>query len=67
MREVVAGEVAVVREAQAGLATRVAELERDVRALREQLRGTLGGAAGTVMPARDDGTEVDRRRTWPLR
>jgi DNA-binding transcriptional MerR regulator len=65
--EIVAREVAVVREGQAALAARVGEMEREIRALREQLRGTLGGAASTVMPARDDGGEVDRRRTWPFR
>jgi DNA-binding transcriptional MerR regulator len=67
VREIVAREVAAVREAQAGLTTRVGEIEREIRALREQLRGTLGGAASTVMPARDDGTEADRRRSWPFR
>src|SRR5262245_47060393 len=42
VREVVAREVAAVREAQAGLVARVGELEREVRALREHLRSALG-------------------------
>jgi DNA-binding transcriptional MerR regulator len=67
VREIVAGEVGPVREAQAGLSARLAELERELRALREQLRGTLGSAAGTVMPAREEAHEADRRRTWPFR
>ena len=65
--EVVAREVATVRESQNGLASRVGELERELRALREQLRGALGGPAGTVVPARDEGGEADRRRAWPFR
>jgi DNA-binding transcriptional MerR regulator len=67
VREIVAREVAAVREGQAGLVSRLGEMEREIRALREQLRGALGGAASTVMPARDDGAEADRRRTWPFR
>jgi DNA-binding transcriptional MerR regulator len=67
VREIVARETAPLREAQAGLVNKVGELEREIRALREQLRGTLGGAAGTVMPARDDGADAERRRAWPFR
>jgi DNA-binding transcriptional MerR regulator len=67
VREIVAREVASAREAQDGLAARVGEMEREIRALREQLRANLGGAASTVMPARDDGAEADRRRAWPFR
>src|SRR5689334_903843 len=54
VRDIVAAEVAAVREAQSGLGGRVAELEREIRALREQLRGTLGNGASSVMPAREE-------------
>jgi DNA-binding transcriptional MerR regulator len=65
--EIVAREIAAVREVQGGLVTRVNEIERELRALREQLRSALGGAASTVMPARDESGETDRRRAWPFR
>jgi DNA-binding transcriptional MerR regulator len=67
VREIVVREVTAVREAQASLAARFGEMEREIRALREQLRGTLGGAASTVMPAPDDATDAERRRAWPFR
>src|SRR4051794_25509279 len=51
VRDIVAAEVAPFREVQSGLGGRLAELEREIRALREQLRGTLGNGAGSVMPA----------------
>ncbi|HEY3109205.1 MAG TPA: MerR family transcriptional regulator [Chloroflexota bacterium] len=67
VREIVDGEVGPVREAHDGLTARLAELEEEIRALREQLRGTLGSAAGSVRPARQEAAEPDRRRTWPFR
>ena len=67
VREIVAAEVAAVREAQSGLSGRLVELEREIRALREQLRGTLGNGASSVMPAREESADADRRRAWPFR
>ena len=67
VREVVAREVATVREAQAGLTARLGEVEREIRALREQLRGAPGGAASSVTSTREDVGEGDRRRSWPFR
>jgi DNA-binding transcriptional MerR regulator len=69
VRDVVARELAGMREAQTGLMARIGELEREVRTMREQGRGparpveTTGGVTGIV--ARDD--DPNHRRTWPFR
>jgi DNA-binding transcriptional MerR regulator len=65
VREVVASEVGALRESQAQLAGRVAELERQLRSLEAELEARPAqGAPGTGPAAESEEARGDRRRGW---